>query len=64
MQRLDRNTGSFVIDAGGGAQLVVSLPYRANSADVNRFNALRVGDYVRFGGVYLNNNRVELRQFY
>jgi hypothetical protein len=64
VQRIDRNNGSFVVDAGGGAQLVVSLPYRANSADVNRFNSLRVGDYVRFGGVYLNNNRVELRQFY
>jgi hypothetical protein len=64
VQQIDRNNGSFVIDAGGGAQLVVALPYRANSADVNRFNSLRVGDYVRFGGVYLNNNRVELRQFY
>jgi hypothetical protein len=64
VQRIDRNNGSFVIDAGGGTQLSVTLPYRANSADVNRFNSLRVGDYVRFGGVYLNNNRVELRQFY
>jgi len=64
VQRIDRTNGSFVVDAGGGAQLVVSLAYRANSADVNRFNSLRVGDYVRFGGVYLNNNRVELRQFY
>jgi len=64
VQRIDRQNGSFVVDAGSGAQLVVSLAYRANSADVNRFNSLRVGDYVRFGGVYLNNNRVELRQFY
>jgi hypothetical protein len=64
VQRIDRNNGSFVVDAGGGAQLVISLPYRANSADVDRFNNLRVGDYVRFGGVYLNNNRVELRQLY
>jgi hypothetical protein len=64
VQRIDRNNGSFTVDAGNGAQLVVTLPYRANSGDVNRFNSLRVGDYVRFGGVYLNNNRVELRQFY
>ena len=64
VQRVDRSTGSFTVDAGNGAQLVVTLPYRANSADVNRVNNLRVGDYVRFGGVYLNNNRVELRQFY
>lgn len=64
VQRIDRNAGSFVVDAGGGAQLTVTLQYRANSADVNRFNSLRTGDYVRFYGVFLNNNRVELRQFY
>lgn len=64
VQRIDRNGGSFTVDAGGGAQLLVTLPYRANSADVNRFNSMRVGDYVRFTGVFLNNNRVELRQFY
>ena len=64
VQRIDRNGGSFTVDAGGGAQLLVTLPYRANSADVNRFNNMRVGDYVRFTGVFLNNNRVELRQFY
>jgi hypothetical protein len=31
---------------------------------VNRFNNLRIGDFVRFYGVFLNNNRVELRNFY
>jgi len=42
----------------------VSLPYNARSSDVNRFRNLRSGDNVRIYGVYLNNSRVELRQFY
>jgi hypothetical protein len=44
--------------------MTVSMPYRANSTDANKFNNLRIGDYVRFSGVYLNNSLVELRQFY
>ena len=40
------------------------MPYNASRADVQRFQNLRNGDNVRFYGVYLNNSRVELRQFY
>lgn len=64
VRQIDRNNGAFTIDAGNGTLLTVTLPYNASSADVNRFNALRSGDYVRFYGVYVNNSRVELRQFY
>ena len=64
VRQLDRNNGLFTIDVGNGSILTVSLAYNASSSDVNRFNSLRTGDYVRFYGVYLNNSRVELRQFY
>lgn len=64
VRQIDRNAGWFTIDGGNNVQLTVTLPYRANSADVNRFNSLRIGDYVRFSGVYVNTNRIELRQFY
>ncbi len=64
VRQVDRSAGWFTIDGGNGVQLTVTLPYRANSADVNRFNSLRVGDFVRFYGVFLNNSRVELRNFY
>jgi hypothetical protein len=64
VRQLDRNNGLFTMDAGNGNILTVSLPYNASSADVNRFNNLRSGDSVRFYGVYMNNTRVELRQFY
>jgi hypothetical protein len=64
VRQVDKNNGLFSIDAGNGVTLTVSLPYNASNADVTRFNNLRSGDYVRFYGVYLNNTRVELRQFY
>lgn len=63
VRQIDRNAGWFAIDGGNGVQITVTLPYRANSNDVNRFNGLRVGDYVRFYGVYVNSNRMELRGF-
>ena len=61
---VDRNNGTFVLDIGGGTRLTVSMPYGARSTDVQTFNNLRVGQNVRFYGVYLNTSRVELRQFY
>jgi hypothetical protein len=64
VRQIDRAAGWFTIDGGNGVQLTVTLPYRANSQDVNRFNNLRIGDYVRFAGVFVNSNRIELRQFY
>ena len=64
VRQVDVQNGVFTVDAGSGVQLVVSLPYNASSTDVNKFRSLRNGDYVRFYGVYLNNSRVELRQFY
>ena len=63
VRQIDRSAGWFTVDGGNG-QLTVTLPYRANSADVNRFNNLRTGDYVRFAGVWVSNSRIELRQFY
>ena len=61
---IDRNTGTFVVDIGSGTRITVSMPYGARSTDVQTYNNLRVGQYVRFYGVYLNTTRVELRQFY
>jgi hypothetical protein len=64
VRSIDRTNGQFSIDAGNGSLITVSLMYNAASADVNRFNSLRTGDYVRFYGIFLSNTRVELRQFY
>ena len=64
VRSVDRTNGWFTIDSGNGVSLTVTLPYNASSQDVNRFNNLRNGDYVRFYGVFVNNSRVELRNFY
>ena len=64
VRQVDRSNGLFSIQANNGAQLVVSMPYNPTRNDVNRFESLRSGDVVRFYGVFLNNSRVELRQFY
>lgn len=64
VRRVDVANGIFTIDANSNVLLTVSLPYNASRNDVNRFQNLRVGDNVRFYGVFLNNTRVELRQFY
>jgi hypothetical protein len=64
VRQVDRQNGLFAMDASNGVTLTVSLPYNVNRADVDRFQNLRAGDRVRFYGVFVNNSRVELRQFY
>ncbi len=64
MRQIDRTNGLFSMDVGSGTTVVVSLPSNVRQTDLNRFQNLRTGDNVRLYGVFLNNTRVELRQFY
>lgn len=64
VRRVDVANGWFELSSNNNAVLTISMPYNASRADVQRFQNLRNGDNVRFYGVYLNNSRVELRQFY
>ena len=64
VRQIDRANGLFTVDVNNYNTLTVSLPYNLSSTDVNRFNNLRSGDVVRFYGTFVNNTRVELRQFY
>lgn len=64
VRQIDRTNGWFSMTDANGYSMTVSMPYRVSSADLNRFQSLRTGDYVRLYGVPLNNTRVELRQFY
>jgi hypothetical protein len=63
VRQIDRSNGMFTLDASNNVVLTVSMPYNASRADVDRFQSLRQGDQVRFYGVFINNTRVELRQF-
>ena len=64
VRQVDPQKGLFALDVSGGSRVIVSMPYSASRADMNRFQSLRAGDYVRLAGVYLNASRIELRQFY
>jgi hypothetical protein len=61
--QIDRANGLFRLD-GSSRSVIVAMPYNARSSDRTTFQNLRTGDRVRFYGVFLNNDRVELRQFY
>ena len=64
VRQVDVNNGWFSLEMSGYGVVTVSMPYNASNADRSRFQSLRSGDNVRFYGVWLNNTRVELRQFY
>jgi hypothetical protein len=64
VRRVDIGNGWFEIQPSNSVTLTVTLPNNLSRADMQRFQNLRQGDVVRFNGVYLNNSRVELRQFY
>ena len=56
--------GWFQLDASNNVSLTVTMPYNPSRTDLQRFQNLRNGDVVRIAGVFVNNSRVELRQFY
>lgn len=64
VRQIDQQNGLFTMDVSGQGRVMVSMPYSPNRADLSRFQQLRPGDAVRIAGVFLNNTRVELRQFY
>ena len=63
VRQVDYANGLFTMNTNNGI-VTVSMPYNARRQDVTTFQNLRQGDSVRLYGVYLNNSRVELRQFY
>ena len=64
VRQIDSTNGLFTMDVQSYGTITVSLPYNVSRNDQLRFQSLRSGDYVRIAGVFLNNQRVELRQFY
>jgi Cu/Ag efflux protein CusF len=64
VRQIDTQNGLFTMNTSNYGTLTVSLPYNVSRADQSRFTNLRSGDAVRLYGVFLNNQRVELRQFY
>jgi hypothetical protein len=63
VRQVDRRNGLFTIDVNNTGTLTITVPNNLSTNDVNRFNNLRSGDFVRFYGTFLNNSQVQLRQF-
>ena len=64
VRNLDRTNGVFSLTGSNYGNYTVTMPYNPRSTDLQKFNTLRNGDYVRIYGTLLNNNRIELRNFY
>ena len=63
VEQVDFQRGSFEMRGQSGERIFVSLPYNARRSDVDRFQALRAGDYVRIEGRFLDRDRFELENF-
>ena len=64
VRRVDTPNGWFQVDGGNNVLLTVYMPYNPSRTDLQKFQNLRNGDTVRFTGVFVNQTRVDLRQFY
>jgi hypothetical protein len=63
VEQLDFQRSSFEIRGQSRERVIVSLSDNARRSDVDRFRALRSGDYVRVEGRFLNRERFELDSF-
>lgn len=63
VRQVDRRNGLFTMDVNNYGTLTVTLPYNVSNNEVNRFNNLRSGEFVRLYGTFLSNSQVQLRQF-
>ena len=63
VEQLDFRRRSFGLRDQSRERVIVSLPSNAQRADVDRFRALRSGDYVRVEGRFLDRERFELESF-
>lgn len=63
VEQVDFQRSSFEIRDQSRERVLVSLPYNARRSDVDHFRALRVGDYVKVEGRFLDRERFELENF-
>lgn len=64
VRQIDQQNGLFTMEDNRGSRITVAMPYSPSRTDLNRFQSLRSGDVVRIAGVFVNDTRVDLRQFY
>jgi hypothetical protein len=64
VRQVNVQSGWFTMDTNNSGRITVTIPYNARSADVSRFQNLRVEDYARIYGTVVNTGQVQLTQFY
>ena len=63
VEHVDFERSSFELSDPSRQRFFVSLPANARRSDLDRFRALRAGDYVKVEGRFLNRERFELDGF-
>jgi translation initiation factor IF-1 len=63
VERIQYDMGVFDVRTRNGDLVTVSIPYRANTADIDNFRRLRTGDYVRVEGSFVNRDNLQLYSF-
>ncbi len=61
--QINYQNGTFVLNQGNGYSVLVQMPYNAQPNDVQIFNGLRNGQYVRVQGQFISQNTLQLSSF-
>ena len=64
VEHVDFPRSSFELSDHSRQSVLVSMPNNARRADLDRFRALRAGDYVRVEGRFTSKDRFELESFF
>jgi hypothetical protein len=64
VEHVDFQRSSFELSDQSRRSVFVSLPNNARRSDLDRFRALRTGDYVRVEGRFMSQDRFELESFF
>ena len=64
VEHVDFQRSSFELSDQSRQSVFVSLPNNARRSDLDRFRALRTGDYVRVEGRFMSQDRFELESFF
>ena len=64
VEHVDFQRNAFELSDRSRPLLLVSLPNNARRSDLDRFRALREGDYVRVEGRFTSQDRFELESFF
>ncbi len=64
VNQINYQNGTFVLNQSNGYSVLVQMPYNPRQSDVQTFNSLRNGQYVRVQGQFLSQNTFQLSSFF